>query len=347
MPQESPRIRFRFVTRPAIKRLAILSLLANGFLVWAYFAMIHMPGKSHHGPLPSLSAEQEVLRDALRDDVDTLARKIGDRNVFRHENLAAAAAFLETSLAEAGYEVARQEFEVFDITCVNLEAEITGASRPEEIVVVGGHYDSVFGCPAANDNASGTAATLALARAFAGTKPARTVRFVLFTNEEPPHFQTPQMGSLVYARRCRARGERIVAMLSLETIGYYSDADDSQGYPFPFGLFYPTTGNFIAFVGNVSSRGLVRDCVASFRRHARFPSEGGALPSFIGGVGWSDHWSFWQEGYPALMVTDTAPFRYPHYHTHEDTPDKLDYDRMALVVAGLEKVVGDLVIPAE
>ena len=153
------------------------------------------------------------------------------------------------------------------------------------------------------------------------------------------------MGSRVYARRSHERGERIVAMLSLETIGYYSEAKGSQKYPFPFGLLYPSRGNFIAFVGNTRSADLVRACIHRFRQEAQFPSEGAALPGAIEGVGWSDHWAFWQEDYPALMVTDTAPFRYPHYHSIEDTPDKLDYERLARVTEGLEKVIRSLVNP--
>jgi Zn-dependent M28 family amino/carboxypeptidase len=131
-------------------------------------------------------------------------------------------------------------------------------------------------------------------------------------------------------------------MLSLETIGYYRDERGSQMYPPPFSLFYPSEANFIAFVGNVSSRALVLRCLATFRREVKFPSEGAALPGFITGIGWSDHWSFWKAGYPAAMVTDTALFRYPYYHSPEDTPEKLDYDRMARVVAGLERVARDL-----
>ena len=150
------------------------------------------------------------------------------------------------------------------------------------------------------------------------------------------------MGSLVYAHECRRRGEKIVAMLSLETIGYYSDRPGSQHYPFPLSFFYPSTGHFLAFVSNLGSRGLLHQAIASFRRHAAFPSEGVASPAFIPGVDWSDHWSFWQEGYPALMVTDTAPYRYPHYHTAEDTPDKVDYERLARVVTGLYHMVREL-----
>jgi len=215
--------------------------------------------------------------------------------------------------------------------------------RADEIVIIGGHYDTVSFSPGANDNGTGAAATLELARLFAGKKPTRTLRFVEFVNEEPPFFWTDNMGSLVYAKRCKQRSEKVVAMLSLETMGYYSDKIGSQQYPLPFlGSIYPLQGNFIGFIANAASGSLVKDVVASFRRHTQFPSEGAALPGDISGVGWSDQWSFWQQGYPALMVTDTAPFRYPYYHTSEGTPDKVDFDRLARVVAGLERVIADL-----
>jgi Zn-dependent M28 family amino/carboxypeptidase len=225
--------------------------------------------------------------------------------------------------------------------CHNIEAEIPG-NRPE-IIVIGAHYDSVFGSPGANDNGTGAAATLALARRFASAKPKHTLRFVAFVNEEPPYFLSGEMGSLVYARRCKERGDKISAMISLETIGYFSDAPDSQTYPSPgLGVFYPKVGNFIGFVSNVKSRALLRRVIKLFRRNAKIPSEGASLPAFIPGVSWSDQWSFWQHGYPAIMVTDTAPFRYPYYHSSNDTPDKLDYDRFTLVVSGMEKVIQEL-----
>ncbi|MEA3275961.1 MAG: M28 family peptidase, partial [Pseudomonadota bacterium] len=198
-----------------------------------------------------------------------------------------------------------------------------------------------IGSPGANDNGSGVAAVLELARLLAGRALARTVRFVAFVNEEPPFSYTPEMGSLVHARAARDRGDRIQAMLSLETIGHYSDRPGSQRYPYPLSLFYPDTADFIGFVGNLGSRQLVRSAVQSFRRHAFFPSEGAAVPAWVKGVGWSDHWSFWQAGYPAIMVTDTAFFRYAHYHSAGDTPEKIDYARTARVVEGLASVIAD------
>lgn len=266
--------------------------------------------------MPALTEEQKLLRQTLREDVHKLAGEIGDRNVrTNYKNLAVAADFIEASLQQAGFKVSRQGYEVSLSSlrgrrCYNLEGEITGSERPGEIVVIGGHYDSLEGAPGADDNASGTAAVLALARLFAGKQTQRTLRFVTFVNEEPPYFQSKDMGSLVYAKRCRQRNENIISMLSLETIGYYSTTEGSQHYPvLPLGLVCPTTGNFIAFVGNIKSRKLVREVVELFRRHAQFPSEAAALPEMITGVGWSDQWSFWQEGYSGIMVTDTAPFR--------------------------------------
>jgi Zn-dependent M28 family amino/carboxypeptidase len=224
----------------------------------------------------------------------------------------------------------------------NIEVEITGTQSPQEFIIVGAHYDSVSGSPGANDNASGVAALLELARKLKWQRPEKTIRFVAFVNEEPPYFQTEEMGSRVYARRSRERAENISAMISLETIGYFSEAKNSQVYPFPFSLFYPSVGNFIGFVGNTSSRTLTRRAVKVFREGAAFPSQGVAAPGWLTGIGWSDQWSFWKESYPGVMITDTAVFRYPHYHRRSDTPDKVDHDRMTRVVSGVDRVVRDL-----
>ncbi|MCH8348438.1 MAG: M28 family peptidase [Proteobacteria bacterium] len=293
--------------------------------------MIRMPGTSYRGVLPQLTGQELTFRTWLRRDVETLAGQIGERNLYQYAQLQQAAAFIAAELGKAGYAVGRQSYQVEGRLCENLEVQLTGSGHAEEIVIIGAHYDSVFGSPGANDNASGVAALLTIARALAEIRPARTLRFVAFVNEEPFFFQTDSMGSVVYAQRSRARRERIVAMLSLETIGYYTEARGSQHYPLPLGLFYPSTGNFIGFVGNLGSGKLVRQVVGLFRQHAKFPSEGVAMPGWIPGVGWSDHWAFWREGYPGVMVTDTAPYRYPHYHAPSDTPDKLDYDRLARI----------------
>jgi Zn-dependent M28 family amino/carboxypeptidase len=304
--------------------------------------MIRMPTDSFKGPLSPLTEEQRSLEQELRSYVQQLAGRIGERNLYRYKQLAAAADYIGATLVSSGYQVTRHQYEVSGNPCENLEVEIKGREHSGEILLLGAHYDSVQGSPGANDNATGVASVLALAKALAKTSPSRTVRFVAFANEEPPFFQSLHMGSRIYAKHCRERGEKIMLMLSLETIGYYSDEPGSQRYPFPVGLFYPSTANFIAFVSNMENAPWVKQLLTAFRRHAQFPCEGGALWEWIPGVAWSDHWSFWKEGYPAVMVTDTAPNRYPHYHTAADTPDKVDFARMARVVSGLQRVIADM-----
>lgn len=331
----------KVITRSAVIRLAALAAAIITFCLWGCCSMI-MPGKIYSGPLPQLTAEQIQLKDELIRDVQTLAGQIGQRNTFHYEKLNAAADYIEKSLTESNYKVRRQEFLADGKKCYNLEAEVCGSKSPEKIIVVGAHYDSVYGSPGANDNGSGVAATLALARRLVAKPAVCTLRFVLFANEEPPFYHTDEMGSLVYARECKNTNENIVAMLSLETLGCYSNQPHSQKYPFPFNLFYPSTGNFVGFVANVSNGGLVRKVTKSFRKNCPFPSQAGAVPGFVPGIDWSDHRSFWQQGYSAIMITDTAPFRYPHYHQPSDTPDKLDYPRLAIVTTGLQSVLTDL-----
>jgi Zn-dependent M28 family amino/carboxypeptidase len=147
------------------------------------------------------------------------------------------------------------------------------------------------------------------------------------------------MGSRHYATAARARNDQIVAMLSIESIGYYDTQEGSQRYPFPLNLAYPNVGDFIGFVSNLKNRSLLRRSIAAFRAHATMPTQGAAAPGWLPGIWWSDHWSFWREGYPAIMISATAPYRNPFYHTPQDTPEKLDYDRTARVVDGLAHVV--------
>lgn len=304
--------------------------------------MTAMPGKSFSGALPTLTDEETQIKTNLTRHISYLADEIGERNVIAYEPLQKTAQYIEGNFKKAELQVKSQEYTVQMRKVRNLIAEIPGGAKASEIVVIGAHYDTVYDCPGADDNSSGVAALLELARIFNGSRPSRTIRFVAFVNEEPPWFQTDDMGSLVYAEQAHKLKENIVAAISIETIGMYSDAEGSQQYPAGFKFLYPSKGNFIAFIGNLGSRGLVRDALHSFRVSTKFPSEGSAVPAAIPGVGWSDHWSFWQEGYPAIMVTDTAIFRNPNYHEPTDKPDTLDYDRMARVVHGLVRVVTDL-----
>ncbi|MBS2020401.1 MAG: M20/M25/M40 family metallo-hydrolase [Deltaproteobacteria bacterium] len=310
--------------------------------------MLAMPGKSYRGPYRELDAEGQRRAREIKGDVMALVGAGEPRSQRSPRTLDRAASLVTEALTEAGHTVTRLPYESEGVTVVNLEAKLEGTSRPDEIVVIGAHYDTAATgaaeAPGADDNASGVAVMLALARAMrpGEARNARTVRFVAFVNEEPPWFWNPGMGSLVYAKACKARGDRIVAMLSLETLGYYREEPGSQKYPPVVGWFFPDRGDFVAFVGNVASRGLVRTSVATFRGAVAFPSEGAALPGFVTGVGWSDQWSFWEVGYPGVMVTDTAPFRNPNYHHASDRPETLDYGRLAQVTTGLVAVVKKL-----
>lgn len=326
--------------RVGIGVLVVFVLIGCG-LAW----MTVMPGWSHSGELPQLTPEQQGLARELEAAVTVLAGDIGPRNHAQQDKLELAAAWISSELSTAGWTVSGQEWRTRHSgkAARNIIADQPAGDPTAPLIIVGAHYDSVSGCPGANDNASGTAALLALARRLRDLKGAARLRLVAFTDEEPPAFWTGEMGSLKYARKLKDDGETVRAMLSIETIGCYSDKPGSQKYPAPFNLVYPSRGDFIGFVGNLASRGLARRCTGRFRGAVPFPSEGVAAPEATPGIGWSDHWSFWKIDVPAVMITDTAPFRYPHYHRPSDTPDKLDYERMARVVFGLEVVIRDLV----
>ena len=327
---------------PLWRKLLWASLaLGIALFVWrAYTQMIDMPGTSFAGAAPPLSAADRALALRLERHVRVLATEIGGRSTRVPAGLERAADYVDAQLHAAGYVVQRETYDVRGVRCANLVVERLGTVTPDEIVVVGAHYDSFLDRPAANDNASGTAAMIELARIYATRPGPRTVRFVAFTNEEPPHFHQASMGSLVNARRARGRGDDVVAMMSLETIGYFDARAGSQQYPFPLSVFYPDRGDFIGFVSRVEDRALVRRTIRTFRARATLPSEGAAL-SYATGVDFSDHWSFWKAGYPALMVTDSAFFRDDSYHTPRDTPEHLDYTAVTRVVRGLVHVVDD------
>jgi hypothetical protein len=316
----------------------LIIILFSGFL----YGTAKMPGKSYSSHFLPLSEKEKEISSSLHDHVYKLAGDIGERNIWLPSKLNAAADYIGKTWTDLDYTVLRQEYDTRGVKSANLEIEIRGKSKADEIILVGAHYDSVSGCPGANDNATGVAALLEISRLLYNREFNKTIRFVAFTNEEPPFFLRSDMGSKVYASRSRKRKENIVAMLALETMGYYSEAPNSQQYPFPFSFFYPNTANFIGFVGNLNSRQLVRKCLGAFRHHTQFPSEGTAAPGWVTGIGWSDHWSFWRQGYKAIMVTDTALFRYRYYHTQEDTPEKIDYNRLARVTTGLAEVVTEL-----
>lgn len=300
-------------------------------------------------PMPDPAQREQILLEA---HVILLTTAHARRNAANLDELNAAGDMLFERLGELDYRVSREVFSLEDGSEVfNVIAELPGTG--DEIVVVGAHYDAAEGTPGADDNASGVAGVLALARRFDAMAGGfeRTLRLVFFTTEEPPHFRMDTMGSLVHARAARERGDDIVAMISVEMIGYFDDEPGSQNYPAMPGVEaaagLPDVGDFIGVVTRLEDAGLLGRVAASMEADTGVPVVSLALPEMISGVGWSDHWSFWQAGYPAVMITDTAFARNPNYHEPTDTPDTLDYERMGLVVDGIERAVRGLLVEAE
>jgi Zn-dependent M28 family amino/carboxypeptidase len=321
---------------------AVLLVLALGYGTLRYLTSV--PGTPHRGALPPLTEAERVLAVALRQHIEVIAAR--EHNVVNYEELEKVARYLEATLQSFGYKVGQQEFIADGKPVRNIDVTIepaAGTTDPE-VIVVGAHYDSARNTPGANDNASGVAGVLELARMLRDLdgKIGKRIRLVLFVNEEPPYFGTDAMGSRQYARALAARGERVVAMYSLETLGFYSSEPGSQRYPAPFGMMFPDRADFVAFVGMLGSRPLVRETLRSFRSHTAFPSIGGVAPRQVPGIGWSDHWSFAEQGFQAVMITDTALYRYPHYHRPTDTPDKVEVEKLARVIKGIERVIRDL-----
>ncbi len=344
-PGFTPTLRWLLGRAARLCLLFVLVTLTLGLS--AYLVMVCDPG-SFDGDVLEEERKPELKRveAGLRRHVTMLAKTIGPRDSRDFPKaLERTADYIVEQLQGYGYRVTTFTYEVDGQVCRNLEVTRKGTERPEEIILIGAHYDSISESPGANDNGSGTAALLELARLWASKSGRRTVRFVAFANEEPPHFMRDSWGARIYARMARARSDQIKAMLSLETLGYYSQLKGSQKYPPGFREFYPDTGNFVAIVGNISSRPLVRQVTSAFREATRLPAACVATFGWIHGVNWSDHAAFWEQGYPAVMLTDTAPFRYPHYHTAQDTPDKLDYSSFSRATLAIDRVIETLSEP--
>lgn len=320
---------FSAPTRILIVAFITLVVGVGSALAWL------IEGPTQPGPPTPLDAPTQQLASRLEAHVTHLAKTIGERHIGRPGSLERSRAYIRQHLEAAGLEVRVETFRSYGVEVANLYAELRGTKTPQRVFVVGAHYDTVPDTPGADDNASGVAAMLEMARALSEAPLPITVRFVAFVNEEPPFFHDETMGSLVHARNSQTRGDELIGMWSLEMLGYYNDAEGSQGYPAGLGLMLPDRGDFIGFVSNLRSRSLLQQSIKAFERAGRIPAIGLSAPTWITGVDFSDHWSFWQIGVPALMVTDTAFMRNPHYHEPTDAPATLDYDRFARVVKGL------------
>jgi Zn-dependent M28 family amino/carboxypeptidase len=287
-------------------------------------------------PCQAESMDREVIQANLKKHLIYLSVTLGDRSISRPENLKAAEDYVSQNFAAMGYAPRRQSFTYLQEEVANI---IVGDENPGGYYILGAHFDTVAGTPGADDNASGVAVLLEVARLARNLTPPRPWAFIGFTCEEPPAFSTVAMGSRVYATRARQRHANVLGMLCLEMVGYYSQTPHSQSLPLPLKLMgYPTTGNFIGLVSDWRSRPLMDRLAASMKQACRLPAvtlsvpfQGHILPE----VRLSDHASFWDEGYPAVMLTDTAFMRNPNYHGPGDVMDHLDLPAMTELTLGL------------
>ena len=281
--------------------------------------------------------------EKLKATVTALAVGIGPRDLYNNNRakLRKAEDYVTARLKAAGCKVEFQEYSAGGVKVKNIICVKTGLSAPGEIIVVGAHYDT-FNNPGADDNASGVAGMIELAEYAAPKEYARTIKFIAFANEEPPFFKKEGMGSAVYAKAAAERKDDIKAALVLEMIGYFSEEKRSQRYPPLIGAFFPAKGNFIAQISNFKSRKLAGRIDKVFKEATKLPLRTASLPSFVPGVDFSDHRSFWGAGYPAMMFTDTSFYRTPHYHKFSDLPETLNYAYMAAFLDGMKAVVDDL-----
>lgn len=291
--------------------------------------------------LPSARTPEAPPVDPARLEahVRMLSQTLAPRDAAHPEGMARAADYVRGEFERAGAGVSEQPFVAAGRSYRNVVAAFGPGAG--ERVVVGAHYDAAGPLPGADDNASGVAGLIELAHHLGSSPPPRLrVELVAYALEEPPFFRTQQMGSAVHARSLREQGAAVRAMISLEMIGYFRDEEGSQRLPSPLlKAFYPTRGDFIAVVGKTDQGSLVRLVKRAMRAAGPLPVYSINAPRSIPGVDFSDQLNYWDQGYDAVMVTDTAFYRNPNYHTARDTPDTLDYRRMALVVRGVSEAV--------
>jgi Zn-dependent M28 family amino/carboxypeptidase len=314
-----------------VLRGMLLVVAVIGVLLVAAALMMTNPVKA----IPSIS-DVSADRSRLRSDVEALAGLPGYRCFERPDALERAAEWVRSALEASGLPVEELPYVVGNRSFRNFIARYGPAGAP--ILVVGAHYDVCGEQPGADDNASAVAGLLELARLLARHRPdvAHRLELALWPLEEPPNYRTPAMGSAVHASSLAESGARVSGMICLEMLGYFSDRPGSQAFPAPgMGLIYPTRGNFISVVGNGSSWRFTREVKARMAGATRLPVRSINAPALLPGVDFSDHFNFWKQGWDAVMITDTAFYRNPNYHQVTDTPDTLDYGRMADVVTAV------------
>jgi len=325
--------------------LPVLVLFFIAFLFFSYWYMMRCEGDWKGEPLEKqMKAELSEIKKGMESDIEYL-QELGPRNSENDTNykqLCHCEEWIKQRWEAQGYLVKKHTYLVKGKEYSNLEIEIQGHALPSEIIIISAQYDTLPDSPGANNNGSGMAILFQLSRLLKKHTPSRTLRLLNFVNEEDPFFGTEMMGSYQYAKKCREQHEDIRVMLSLDALGIYTDRLGSQKYPFPFSVFYPDRGNFLAFIGDFSSRKYMVETTRGFKKGSSFPIEAGVLPKWVEGAGWSDHLSFWKFGYPGIMVTDTGGFRSTSHTTKEDTMEKLNFEAMSRVVLGMYCTIVDL-----
>jgi Zn-dependent M28 family amino/carboxypeptidase len=324
-----------------LKALVVWILFLAGLTAMLLQFVAGAPGSSFHGAVAGLTEDEMDVSQRLRDHVETLSHTIGDRGSLQTVALDNAADMIVHELKHAGYTAAEQRFQAGGVAMSNITCDVPG-TRSSEIVILCAHYDSPPRSSGADDNASGCAALLEIARRLASSVFERTLRFYFFAGSEGALAGTESMGSRVAAKASRDAHERVVAVLSLDTLGYYSEEPGSQSRPFPLTPCYPSQGDFLTFVSDFASRDLMQTCVADFRSSTQLPAEAACLPAWIPGLSSGDHGSYWKEGFKAVLVTDTASLRNPNYGKMGDTYDRLDFRRLTRAVLGLTHVTQTL-----
>lgn len=317
--------------------MALLGLAAGATAIVALVVQPWVSPVSSHPPAVDI--------DRLVADVRMLSVTLHPRSYDDPANLDATARHVTAQFRATGARVESQPVRVEGMAFRNVVARFGPQTGP--LLVVGAHYDACRiadahpdATPGADDNASGIAALLELARMLGRHPPPHPVELVAYTLEEPPFFGTDNMGSAWHARSLRKQGRDVRLMLSLETIGFFSDAPQSQAYPLPaMGHFYGERADYIAVVGRFGDFAATRRVKALMAGAAPLPVKSINAPPLVEGIDFSDHLNYWREGVPAVMITDTAYLRNARYHTAGDTMDRLDFQRMAEVVQGVYAVV--------
>ncbi len=325
--------------------LLVLVLFFIAFLFFSYWYMMRCEGHWKGEPLEKqMKAELSEMKEGMESDIEYL-QKLGPRNSENdtsYKQLRLCEEWIRQKWESQGYVVKKYTYSVKGKEYSNLEIDIKGRIAPTEIIIISAQYDTLPDSPGANNNGSGIAILFQLSQLLRKHTPDRTLRFLNFVNEEDPFFGTEMMGSYQYAKRSYELREDIKAMLSLDALGIYVDRPGSQKYPFPFSMFYPDRGNFLAFIGDFSSRKYVVQTTRGFKKGSSFSIQAGVVPKWVEGAGWSDHLSFWKFGYPGIMVTDTGGFRSSSHTTKEDTMEKLNFEAMSRIVIGMYCAIADL-----